>query len=354
MARPVFGRVSAARRPAPLPRVAHLDRDRAARRGGPARSGPPSTPSIAGTSPRCIQLRVLRARRPSRRRGRHRADVPRRPRRTSAGSRSGPGRPTARVPRRSGSGSSRSPATSIANQRRAPATAPEAPLEAAAIVADPLDVEGDAADARRGRARRGAPSGGCRPTGAGRSSCASSTRCRRPRSPASSAGPRARCGSSSTGRCGASPATSAATRRGEPVAVSLIDGTRRADALLTDRYLDALLAGAAIGAAGATRRPATPASIRRSARVARPPRRDLAASTRRSGSRSGSPSAWPRRRPRCACRLAAGGGRPGRAVPRRRPASTRSRPIRPSRRRPPTTGRRPARARPAAAHRRRR
>ena len=96
----------------------------------------------------------------------------------------------------------------VAERRRSERRRPEAPLEAAATVAAPVDLEADAA--RRDEAGGGLAgrSAGCPATGAGRSSCASSTRCRRPRSPACWVAPRARSGSSSTAPCAASRATS--------------------------------------------------------------------------------------------------------------------------------------------------
>ena len=77
----------------------------------------------------------------------------------------------------------------VANERRGRRRHPQAPLDAAALVSDPLDIE-------RGphfvttSLLRGARSGACLPIGAARSSSGSSRRCPPPRSQASSAAPK--------------------------------------------------------------------------------------------------------------------------------------------------------------------
>ena len=252
--------------------LAHLDRDRplveAARRIRPG-----SRPSIGSTWPRCTATRstssatITRPRTP--RSGR---SSPRSP--TSTGSRSAPGPRTATARRRSASGSSRSPATSSPNA--APDAAP--PPRGAARgrrprrrrrrrrgrTPRPRDEAADGVAGRRAPARRSAP---------GDRSCASSTRCRPPRSPASSAGPRAPSASSSTAPCGrvardlddggaGDAARDAGRRDGDEV-----------EALVTDRYLERAPRRAT---PGADRGPAD--ADARSGRSAAPPtgsRRDL-------------------------------------------------------------------------------
>ena len=141
MARPALRRVGTAGGGRP-PRLAHLDRDRplveAAQRD-PARFDALYRRYLA----QVYSYAYYELARPSRRGGRHRADVPAGAGRTCTGSRSAPGRPTARAPRRSGSGCSRSPATSSPSAGGRRRRRPEAPLEDAAHVAD------------RGRHRRG-------------------------------------------------------------------------------------------------------------------------------------------------------------------------------------------------------
>ena len=79
-------------------------------------------------------------------------------------------------------------------------------------MAGPLDVEAQRDPPARGGRGLGRGRAGCPTIAAARSSCASSTRCRPPRSPASSAAPRAPSGSSSIAACGRSPATWARAR----------------------------------------------------------------------------------------------------------------------------------------------
>ena len=77
MARPVFRRVKAEEDRRDQRRLVHLDRDRALVEAA-LRDPPRSTPLSEVPGPG-VQLRLLRARQPPRRRGRRRADVPARP-----------------------------------------------------------------------------------------------------------------------------------------------------------------------------------------------------------------------------------------------------------------------------------
>ena len=126
------------------PRVTHLDRDRAlveAARGDPARVRRPLS-TVPGPG---VQLRVLRARRSSRSRGRHRANVPRRPREprpVRGACPAGRRRRRVDVPRLA--------LPDRPQRRRQPAAGASSPSTGARsrpprIVADPLDVERGAA-----------------------------------------------------------------------------------------------------------------------------------------------------------------------------------------------------------------
>ena len=238
MARPALGRVGPSGGGGrPRRRPSRSRPPRSSRR--PRRTRPGSRPSIGSTSPRCTATPSTSSRdhheaedatertflaaltnlgrfeeraRPGRWRGR--VDVPRL---------AVPDRPQRR---RRAAPPAAPPARGAARGRRA-----RSPTRSTSSA----DVDAP----RRGRAAPGGPSAGCPATGAGRWSCASSTRCRRRRSPASSAAPRAPSGSSSIAPCGASPATSASRCA---VTGRRADGTAsEIEALVTDRYLEALL-----------------------------------------------------------------------------------------------------------------
>jgi biotin-(acetyl-CoA carboxylase) ligase len=131
--------------------AAEEDAPRSATSTGTARSSmpraatrPSSTPCIAGISPRCTATRttssvtITKPRTPPSARSSP-------PSRRCRGSRSGPDRPTARAPRHSGSGSSRSPGTRSRTNAGRGAAIRQRRSTLAALVADPLDVEGGAA-----------------------------------------------------------------------------------------------------------------------------------------------------------------------------------------------------------------
>ena len=121
MARRCSGRVSRPEEAGRAPRPPRSRPPRSSRRPGATRPG--SRPCTGSTWPRCTASPFYELARPSRGRGRHRADVPRRPGQPRPVRGARPARRRRGRLARSGSGSSRSPATSSPNDAAAAAPA---------------------------------------------------------------------------------------------------------------------------------------------------------------------------------------------------------------------------------------